>query len=145
MAVKFRCKLKRNSIGYYNFSLSSCNFDSGNREAWITRTHKATGDLDRTMRYLSDRLGTTGRLRFRNVKWNVAERYCPLARWCLCPMTRQKAWRPLRLGEARRNDSGRIGRRTFRREQPWGAGRSHRHSRLNPPRTAPRRPGGWRD
>lgn len=97
------------------------------------------------MRMLLDRFGSSGRMRMRNVRWNVAERYCPLARWRLCPMTRQKAWKPLRFRSTGRNDSGRVGRRTFRREQPWGAGRFLRQSRLRLLRSASRRPNRRRD
>lgn len=139
----FSAKQRENSIGFsietWHHAISLRQYISpGNEDSPGNRRH------NRAMRFLSDRSGATGQLRFRNVSWNTAERHCPLARWRLCPMTRQKAWRPLRFREAAGYGSDRIGRRTFRREQPWGAGRSHRHSRLSPPRPASRSAGRWR-
>ena len=143
MAIYFLCKSKRNKIGFsvetWHYAISIMPI----QKSWKRRLARQQ-EAPSGMRFLSDRSGAAGQLRFRNVSWSVAERYCPLARWCLCPMTRQKAWRPLRFREAARYDSDRIGRRTFRREQPWGAGRWHRHARPGPSRPASRSPGRWR-
>ena len=140
---KFHYDLSGNEVGFFKGSLTPCNFDVGDSRAQTRKTHHKTGGIRQVMRFLVDRSGRFGQLRFRNVSWGVAERYCPLAMWCLCPMTRQKAWKPLRCKEPLKTGAEGVGMRTFRRERPWGEGRSHRHPRLNRVRVSSRKPG-WR-